>query len=129
MPETKRTPVHPVPLLFFLAVVALIAAYKIHGASGAVLFLLSTALFSVLIGWLIGRRWKLYPWQVGLIGAIPAALFVLWRFSTQQTPQEEADNLTLFVFHPLLVAITGHFGALLGRWQALKSRVGGNGRD
>lgn len=122
MTSTGKNPVHPVPLLFFLSVVALIAAYRIHEAAGAFLFLASTVAMAAAIGWIIGRRWKMYPWQIGVLGAIAAVLYVLWRLYTQETAQETRDNLFLFIFHPLLVIISGHFGGLVGRWQALKSR-------
>jgi hypothetical protein len=119
--------VHPVPLLFFLSVIALILSYQVYHYQGAVLFLSATVVFAGLIGWFIGRRWRVYPWQIGLLGAIPAAAFVAWRFYTQETPQDAAENISLFVFHPLVVVIAGHFGGLIGRWQALKTRVRGNG--
>jgi drug/metabolite transporter (DMT)-like permease len=129
MPPTKsKTAVHPVPLLFFLSVVTLIVDYKIHDAWGAVLFLVAAAIFAAAVGWIIGRRWKLYPWQIGLLGAIPAIIYVIWLFYTQETVEDAVRNVSLFIFHPLLVAITGHFGGLVGRWQALKSRAGGNGK-
>ncbi|HLF13979.1 MAG TPA: hypothetical protein VI932_03695 [Bacteroidota bacterium] len=120
-----KSSVHPVPLLFFLSVVALILAYQVYHYAGAVIFLASTFILAAAIGWSIGRRWLMYPWQIGLLGAIPAAAFVLWRLYTQVTPEETADNISLFVFHPLLVMIAGHFGGLVGRWQALKARSGG----
>ncbi len=123
-----KSSVHPVPLLFFLSVVALILAFQVYRYEGAVLFLASTVVFAAAIGWYIGRRWRVYPWQIGLLGAVPAFAFILWRFYTQETPKEEADNITLFVFHPLLVMIAGHFGGLVGRWQALKSRPSGKNR-
>jgi hypothetical protein len=122
-----KSAVHPVPLLFFLSVVALILAYQVFTWAGAIPFLVSTALFAAAIGWLIGRRWLMYPWQIGLLGAIPAALFLLWRFYTEQTVQDAAENVSLFIFHPLLVIITGHFGGLVGRWQALRARTGADG--
>jgi predicted permease len=127
--EGNTTAVHPVPLLFFLSVVTLIADYKINDAWGSILFLAVTVFFAAGIGWLIGRRWKLYPWQIGLLGAIPAVIYVAWRFYVQETVEDAARNLSLFIFHPLLVVITGHFGGLVGRAQALKSRAAGNSRN
>jgi hypothetical protein len=126
--SNSKTAVHPVPLLFFLSVVTLIVDYKIYDAWGAVTFLVATALLAAAAGWIIGRRWKLYPWQIGLLGAIAAAAYVVWRFYTQETVEDSVRNVSLFIFHPLLVAITGHFGGLVGRWQALKSRPGGSGK-
>ena len=38
-----------------------------------------------------------------------------------------ADDVWLFLFHPLRVAITGHFGGLVGRWRALRAKATGNG--
>ncbi len=114
-------------MLFFLSVVALILAYQIFLYQGAFLFLASTVVFAATIGWFIGRRWRVYPWQIGLLGAIPAVMFILWRFYTQETAEDAADNISLFIFHPLLVAITGHFGGLIGRWQALKAKASGKG--
>jgi 4-hydroxybenzoate polyprenyltransferase len=126
--QSSKSGVHPVPLIFFLSVVTLIVDYKIYDAAGATLFLAATAVLAAAIGWLIGRRWKMYPWQIGLLGAIPAALYILWRFYAQETMEDSVRNVSLFVFHPLLVVITGHFGGLVGRWQALKSRAAGNGK-
>lgn len=58
---------------------------------------------------------------MGFLGAIPSIVFLVWRFYSQETMQDEVDNVSLFLFHPLIVAISGHFGALVGRWQALRS--------
>ena len=121
-----KSSVRPVPLLFFLSVVAIILAYKAWHYAGAVTFLASTFIFAAAIGWFIGRRWLMYPWQIGLLGAIPAFVFMLWRFYAQETPKDEVDNISLFMFHPLLVLIASHFGGLVGRWQAIKTRAGGN---
>jgi predicted permease len=126
--QSSKTAVQPVPLLFFLSVVTLIADYKVYDLSGAALFLAVTALLAAAIGWLIGRRWKTYPWQIGILGAIPAAVYLAWRFYVQESVEDSVSNLTLFVFHPLLVLIAGHFGGLVGRWQSLKSRTARNGR-
>ena len=127
MPASSRKPaVHPVPLIFFLAVVTLIGDYRAYDAAGAVAFLLVSAVLGAAVGWIVGRRWPLYPWQIGVLGAIPAAVFVAWRFYAQETVDDSVRNLSLFIYHPLLVVITGHFGGLVGRWQALKARARGN---
>ncbi len=122
----KPSSVHPVPLLIFLSVLTLILAFQIFLHSGAALFLLAAFGFAATTGWIIGRFWSIYPWQVGFLGAIPSIVFIIWRFYSQETMQEEVDNVSLFLFHPLIVAISGHFGALIGRWQALRSRTGGS---
>jgi hypothetical protein len=121
--QDSKASIHPVPLLFLLSVITLIADYKLYEVAGAVVFLIVTALLAAAVGWLIGRRWRLYPWQIGTLGAIPAAVYILWRFSTQETVEDSVSNVTLFIFHPLLVVIAGHFGGLVGRWQSLKSRT------
>jgi predicted permease len=126
--QSSKSAVHPVPLLFFLSVVTLILDYKVYDAAGAVPFLAASATLAAATGWLIGRRWKMYPWQIGLLGAIPAAVYVLWRFYAQESMEDSVRNVSLFIFHPLLVMITGHFGGLVGRWQALKSRSAGDGK-
>ena len=118
-----KSSVQPVPLLFFLSVVSLIASYWIYGQAGSVTFLAATALFSILIGFVIGTGWPIYPWQVGLLGAVPSALFIAWRFFTAESDAEAAENISLFVFHPLLVIVTCHFGALTGRWRAVKKKA------
>jgi hypothetical protein len=120
--NTKNT-IHPVPFLFFLSVITLIVDYKLYNLAGSTVFLVATAIIAALIGWVIGRRWKMYPWQIGTLGAIPATLYILWRFYTQESVEDSVSNLTLFIFHPLLVIIAGHFGGLVGRWQSLKSRA------
>ena len=127
-PTTGKTNIQPAPLILFLAVVTLIADYRIYDAAGPLPFLLASAAFAALIGWFVGRRWLLYPWQIGVLGAIPAAAYIAWRFYSQETMEESVRNLSLFIYHPLLVIITGHFGGLVGRWQALKSRARGNSK-
>lgn len=122
-----KSALRPVPLLLLLSVVALILAYKAFDYGGAVTFLASTFILAAAICWFIGRRWPVYPWKIGLLGAIPAFVYMLWRFYSQETLKDEVDNLSLFMFHPLLVVIASHFGALLGRWQAIKARSRGNG--
>ncbi len=117
-----KTSIHPVPLLLFLSVIFLILSYWVFGYSGAFLFLVSAVVFSGAMGWLVGRKWRMYPWQIGVVAAIPPTLFVLWRFTTAVTPEETSQNISTFVFHPLLVLIGAHFGGLMGRWQALKAK-------
>lgn len=130
MPAADNKPsVHPVPLLFFLAVITLIADYKVYDYAGAAMFLAATALLAATVGWVIGRRWRMYPWQIGLLGAVPAVAYILWRFYAAETVEDSFNNLSLFVYHPLLVVIAGHFGGLVGRWQALKSRPPVGRRD
>jgi hypothetical protein len=124
-----KSSVHPVPLLLFLSVIFLITSFWIYGYSGPLPFLVSAVILSGAAGWLVGRNWRLYPWQIGVVSAIPSVLFVLWLFFTEATPQEAGQNISTFIFHPLLVLIGAHFGGLMGRWQALKSksRTSGNG--
>ncbi len=122
----KQSSVHPVPLLIFLSVITLILAFQAYLHWGAALFLVTAFGFAAATGWTIGRFWRIYPWQVGFQGAIPSIIFIIWRFYSQETMQDEVDNISLFLFHPLIVAISGHFGALVGRWQALKSGTGGS---
>ncbi len=117
----KTSTVHPVPLLIFLSVLTLILAFQVFLRWGGTPFLLSAFGFAAAAGWTIGRFWRIYPWQVGFVGAIPSIVFIVWRFYSQETLQDEVDNVSLFLFHPLIVAISGHFGALVGRWQGLRS--------
>lgn len=120
----KQSSVHPVPLLLFLSVLTLMLAFQVYLQWGAPLFLGAGFGFAAATGWIIGRFWRIYPWQVGFLGAIPSVLFIIWRFYSQETMQDHVDNVSLFLFHPLIVAISGHFGALIGRWQALKAGPG-----
>jgi hypothetical protein len=119
-----KSTIQPIPLLFFLSVIALIGAYWIYGLAGTVAFLTATAAFGIVVGAVIGAGWRMYPWQIGLLGAVPGSLFLAWRFYTAGTQTEAVENVSLFVFHPLLVLATCYFGGLMGRWRALKRKTG-----
>ena len=118
-----KSSIRPVPLLLFLSVVFLIASYRVYDYAGPLLFLASGMVFACGTGWIVGRNWLLYPWQIGVITAIPSILFVLWRFYTRTTPEEVNQNISTFIFHPLTVLIGAHFGGLVGRWRALRRRA------
>jgi len=124
-----KSSVHPVPLLLFLSVILLILSYWLFGYAGALIFLVSAVVFGGAMGWLVGRKWRMYPWQIGIVAAIPPTLFVLWLFLTAVTPEDTSRNVSTFIFHPLLVLIGAHFGGLMGRWQALKAKSRGTPND
>jgi len=117
-----KSSIHPVPLLLFFSVAFLITSFWIFGYAGPLPFLVSAVILSGATGWFVGLKWRMYPWQIGVVAAIPSILFVLWRFFTALTPEESNQNISTFIFHPLLVLIGAHFGGLIGRWQALKAK-------
>jgi len=119
----------PILLLIFLSAVFLAGSVWIFGAYGPMEFLVSGALFGFATGWPVGRKWRLYPWQIGAVAAIPSLVFVIWRFLTAGTPMEASQNISTFIFHPLMALIGAHFGGLIGRWQALRAKTGASRKN
>jgi len=120
--------VTPILVLLIISAVFLTLSVWIFGAYGPVVFLVTAAVFGCATGWPVGRKWRLYPWQIGAVAAIPSVLFVVWRFFTSRTPAETSTDISTFIFFPLMVLIGAHFGGLIGRWQALRAKVPGKNR-
>ena len=114
---------HPFPVVLLGAVIALVASTFGYSYSGSTVLFLSSCILSILVGMFVGNNWTIYPWQAALIGGIPSVAFLLWRLYSTTNPSETELNTTLFVFLPTVAIISTYFGALVGRWMAIKRKM------
>lgn len=114
--------IHPFPITLLGAVVTLVAAAYSYQLGGSTVLLTVSSLLSLIVGVLVGLNWTVYPWQVALISGIPGLMFLLWRMSAMTGPEEAALNASLFVFLPTVAIVFTYFGALAGRWRAIKKK-------
>lgn len=114
--------IHPFPVTLLGAVIALIASAYCYQLGGSTMLLGCSAVLSIAVGLLIGLKWTVYPWQIGLISGIPGALFLLWRMTAMTEPAQAALNTSLFVFLPTVAIVSTYVGALAGRWRSIKMK-------
>ena len=117
-----QTKIHPFPVTLLGAVITLVIAVYSYHFSGSMYLLGCSALLSIITGLFVGLKWTVYPWQVALISGTPGLFFLLWRMSTFTDPAESALNTSLFVFLPMVAIVFTYFGALMGRWRAIKKK-------
>ena len=108
--------IHPFAFVFFGSVVALVFSIFGFRFGGSSILVYSAFLSMTAVGIIAGLNWKVYPWQIGLVGLIPSLLFFLWRLFTSSDPTNIALNTSLFVFLPVISLVAGSFGAYAGRW-------------
>ncbi len=114
--------IHPFVFVTFGAVVALIVSFFSIQFGGKTALFLVSFLTMVIVGLIAGLNWRVYPWQVGLVGLVPALLFLFWRMYSSSEPQDIALNASLFVFLPVISLVAGSFGAYTGRWASHRSK-------
>ena len=122
-----QTKIHPFPVTLLGAVITLVVAVYCYQFGSSPLLLSCSVVLSIVVGLFIGLKWTVYPWQVALISGIPGLFFLLWRMSSFTDPAESALNSSLFVFLPMVAIVFTYFGALIGRWRAIKKNSAGQG--
>ena len=114
--------INPYAFALFGSVVALIISFEgFQFGGGSVLFFV-TFLSMAVVGYITGSSWRVYPWQIGLVGLAPSLVFLLWRIYSSADPENIALNTSLFVFLPVISLVAGSFGAYTGRWASHRKR-------
>jgi Na+-driven multidrug efflux pump len=82
-----------------------------------------SSILSIVVGWFVGLKWTVYPWQVGLISGLPGFFFLLWRMSSFTDPAQSSADSSLFLFFPTIAIVSTYVGALAGRWRAIRKKA------
>ena len=115
---------HPFSVTIAGAVLlSMVCVYAGAATSAATMSLLAAVLFMTM-GFLIGRTWTVYPWQISIIGSLPGWIFLLWRILSNSDQYTAAREASTFAFLPMISMLTLYFGVYLGRWVAARRRIG-----
>lgn len=114
---------HYVPVMMFGSVLALVLAIWSFRFGGGTAVLGIASLTFVLLGQIVGLKWPINAWMVGLVASIPCWIFLAWRLYSSVDPGDVAIDRSLFVFLPLMSMAMSYIGAYLGRWMAIRRKM------
>ncbi|GEM_PF-4453223 len=90
-----------------------------HGSA----LIVSHCFLYAILGILVGTKWSVYPWQIGIFASLPSWIYLGWRLIFRdQDPNDIALNISFFYFHPMLSMISSYVGTYFGRWLAFRQK-------
>ena len=115
--------VHPISVTLFGSVVALILSITVFPYGEAIGLITTSCVAYLILGLIVGLKWPMNPWRVGIIASIPSMIFLIWRWSTAVDSKDAALNVSLFIFLPIISLATAYLGAYVGRAIIIKRKI------
>ena len=114
--------IRPFSVTFLGAATALLLALYMYQGVGSIGFIFGICGCNILLGYLVGKSWPVYPWQIAILASIPSWLFLAWRMYSSHDPYNIGIDFSLFLWLPIISLFSAYGGTYGARWLSISRR-------